>query len=129
MRDLLAVEDSDARAADAIGLFCYRARKYVGAFASVLGGIDTLVFTGGIGERSAAIRARICAGQAHLGITLDDAANASASGAAMAVISAPDARVAVRVMRADEEAVIARDVLAYLRQLEPESASAAAIAD
>jgi acetate kinase len=129
MRDLLAAEERDANAADAIALFCYRAQKYLGAFASVLGGLDTVVFTGGIGERSAAIRARICAGQAHLGITLDDAANASASGAAMAVISAPDARVAVRVMRADEEAVIARDVLAYLRQLEPESASAAAIAD
>jgi len=129
MRDLLAAEKHDANAADAIALFCYRAQKYLGAFASVLGGLDTVVFTGGIGEKSAVIRARICAGQGHLGIALDDAANTAASAVAMAVISTPDARVAVRVIRADEEAVIARHVLAHLRQLEPASAPAAAIAD
>jgi acetate kinase len=129
MRDLLAAEKHDANAADAIALFCYRAQKYLGAFASVLGGLDTVVFTGGIGEKSAVIRARICAGQGHLGIALDDAANTAASAVAMAVISTPYARVAVRVIRADEEAVIARHVLAHLRQLEPASAPAAAIAD
>lgn len=129
MRDLLAAEETDTNAADAIALFCYRAQKYLGAFASVLGGLDTVVFTGGIGERSAAIRARICAGQAHLGIGLDAAANAAASSAATAVISAPDARVAVRVIRADEEAVIARHTLECLRQHDRASARAAAIAD
>jgi acetate kinase len=129
MRDLLAAEATDANAADAIALFCYRAQKYLGAFASVLGGLDTVVFTGGIGEKSAAIRARICTGQAHLGIALDAGANAAADGAAAAVVSAPAARVAVRVIRADEEAVIARHVLEHLRQHGRAPARAAAVAD
>jgi acetate kinase len=129
MRDLLAAEGDDRRAADAIALFCYRAKKYLGAFASVLGGLDTVVFTGGIGEKSAAIRARICAGQAHLGIALDAGANDAASGAAASLISAPGAKVAVRVIRADEEAVIARHVLEHLRQHGSAPARAAAAAD
>jgi acetate kinase len=110
MRDLLAAEGSDARAADAIGLFCYRARKYVGAFASVLGGIDTLVFTGGIGERAPAIRERICAGHGYLGITLDPEANRANAP----IISARGSRVGVRIVRANEEGVIVRHTLALI---------------
>jgi acetate kinase len=107
MRDLLAAEDSDPHAAEAIALFCYRARKFLGAFASVLGGLDTVVFTGGIGEKAGAIRARICAGQEYLGIALDEVANARNAP----VISAAGARVTARIVPADEEGVIARHTL------------------
>ena len=77
VRDLLAREASDARAADALALFVYDLKKAIGALTAVLGGIDTLVFTGGIGENSAPIRARACDGLAHLGVALDDARNAA----------------------------------------------------
>ncbi|MEP6701551.1 MAG: acetate/propionate family kinase [Betaproteobacteria bacterium] len=110
MRDLLAAEPNDSRAADAIELFCYRVRKYLGAFASVLGGIDTLIFTGGIGEKSATIRERICAGQTFLDIVLDPAANQANAP----VISTAGATVTIRVIRADEEGVIVRHALALL---------------
>ena len=68
MRDLLARETDDVEAAEAVALFCYQAKKWVGAYAAALGGLDTLVFSAGIGERSASIRARICAGLGFLGI-------------------------------------------------------------
>ena len=68
MRDLCARESTDARAADAVALFCYQAKKWIGAYAAALGGLDTLVFTGGIGENSPLIRARVCAGLGFLGI-------------------------------------------------------------
>jgi len=110
MRDLLTSEFRDRRAANAIELFCYRARKYLGAFASVLGGLDTLVFTGGIGENAAAIRERICKGQEYLGIALD----AEANRANAPVVSAGGGGVTVRVIRADEEGVIARHTQALL---------------
>ena len=77
MQELLAHESSDSRAADAVALFCYEVRKAIGAFAAVLGGLDALVFTGGIGERSSVIRSRICAGLGYLGIGLDQRANAA----------------------------------------------------
>ena len=80
MRDLLSREAADVRAAEAVALFCYQAKKWVGAFAAALGGLDTLVFSAGIGERSAPIRARICEGLAFLGIDLHDARNADACG-------------------------------------------------
>ena len=120
MRDLLAASATDPRAGEAIDLFVYRAQKYLGAFASVLGGIDTIVFTGGIGEKSAVIRARICAGQSHLGIALDDAANAMHA----VVVSAFGVAVTVRVISADEEAVIARHTLAQVASRQPETAVA-----
>jgi acetate kinase len=106
MRDLLSREAADVRAAEAVALFCYQAKKWVGGFAAALGGLDTLVFSAGIGERSAVIRARICAGLDFLGIELHDARNASHA----AVISTDASRVVVRVIRTDEELMIARSV-------------------
>ena len=80
MRDLLARESTDARAADAIALFCYQAKKWIGAYAAALGGLDTLVFTGGIGENLPVIRAHICDGLDFLGIELDEQQNAANTG-------------------------------------------------
>ena len=77
MRDLLAREANDQRAADAVALFCYQVKKWIGAFAAALGGLDTLTFTGGIGENAPAIRARICEGLGFLGIELDQQPNAA----------------------------------------------------
>jgi acetate kinase len=110
MRELLLREPSDVRAAEAVTLFCYEARKWVGAFAAALGGLDTLVFAGGIGENAPAIRARICDGLQFLGVELDVTANATGAP----VISARTSRVAVRVMHTDEELVIARSVYRVL---------------
>jgi acetate kinase len=104
MQVLLERRERDRRAALAVDAFCYQARKHVGALATVLGGLDTLVFTGGIGERAAAVRAGICDGLEHLGVDLDDAANAADAG----VISAPGGGCVVRVERTDEDLVIAR---------------------
>lgn len=104
VRDLLAREAGDARAADALALFCYQAKKWIGAFAAALGGVDTLVFSGGIGENAPAIRARICDGLEFLGVALDAARN----GAGEAVVSSDASRVDVRVIRTDEEVMIAR---------------------
>jgi acetate kinase len=106
MRDQLAREADDVRAAEAVALFCYQAKKWVGAFAAELGGLDTLVFSAGIGERSASIRARICDGLGFLGIELDDGRNAAHA----AVISAEGSRVTVRVIPTNEELMIARSV-------------------
>lgn len=106
MQDLLAAQAADERAAEAVALFCYQTRKGVGAFAAVLGGLDTLVFAGGIGEHAAEVRARICQGLEFLGIELDAARNAAHAG----VISRADSRVTVRVIPTDEERMIARTV-------------------
>lgn len=104
MRDLLAHEDTARGAALAVRLFCYQARKFIGALATVLGGLDTFVFTGGIGENSAPIRARICANLQFLGIHLDlDLNNQNAP-----IISKQDSPVTVRVMKTNEELMIAR---------------------
>jgi acetate kinase len=110
MRELLERETQDVRAAEAVALFCYQAKKWIGAFAAALGGLDTLVFAGGIGENSPAVRARICGGLEFLGIELDAARNAASEG----VISAAAGRVAVRVIRTDEERMIARTVCRVL---------------
>jgi acetate kinase len=106
MRDLLEHEARDARAAEAIALFCYQVKKWIGAFAAALGGLDTLVFAGGIGENAPAVRARICDGLGFLGIELEEKKNAANTG----MISAEGGRVAVRVIRTDEELTIARSV-------------------
>jgi acetate kinase len=103
MQELLARESSDSRAADAVALFCYQVRKAIGAFSAVLGGLDVLVFTGGIGERSAVIRSRICAGLGYLGIELDQGANAGDKAA----LSSAEARVRVYAIPTDEEWMIA----------------------
>ncbi len=104
VRDLLAAEAEDARAAEAVALFCYQAKKWIGAFAAVLGGLDTLVFAGGIGENAPVIRARICAGLEFLGIAIDDGRNRENAD----VISPAAGRVAVRVVRTDEEFILAQ---------------------
>jgi acetate kinase len=106
VRDLLAREAHDVRAAEALELFCYQAKKWLAAFAGALGGLDTLVFAGGIGENSAPIRARICAGLEFLGIELDEARNAR-----NAPLISRDAGVAVRVVHTDEESVIVRQTI------------------
>jgi len=106
LRDLLAQEARDVRAAEAVALFCYQAKKWIGSFAAALGGLDTLVFAGGIGENAPTVRARICDGLEFLGIELEEKRNAANEG----VISTDDGRVAVRVIHTDEELMIARSV-------------------
>lgn len=106
MRDLLALESEDVRAAEAVALFCYQAKKFLGAYAAVLGGLDTLVFAGGIGENAAPVRARICDGLGFLGIELSQSRNAVHAP----VISVDGSRVCVRVIRTDEELMIAVSV-------------------
>ena len=106
MQELLAKESSDSRAAEAVALFCYQIKKAIGAFTAVLGGLDVLVFTGGIGEKSAIIRSRICAGLGYLGIELDQRANAGDRVA----LAKEDSRVAVYAIPTDEERMIAQIV-------------------
>jgi acetate kinase len=106
MRDLLDREAQDVRAAEAVALFCYQVKKWIGAFAAALGGLDTLVFAGGIGENAPTIRARICDGLGFLGIELEEKRNVANAG----VISAAASRVAVRVIHTDEELMVARSV-------------------
>ena len=106
MRDLLGKESSDPRAADAVTLFCYLARKSVGALVAALGGVDTLIFTAGIGEHSAPIRERICEGLEFLGFELDAERNARHAP----IVSRDGSRVVVRVMKTDEDLMIARHV-------------------
>ena len=86
--------------------FCYQLKKWIGALAAALGGVDTLVFAGGIGENAPPIRARICEGLDFLGIELDETRNATHAP----LISTDDCRAAVRVIRTDEELMIARSV-------------------
>lgn len=104
MRELMAIEDSDGRAAVAIELFCYQVKKAIGSFAAVLGGIDTLVFSGGIGENIPQIRSQICQGLGFLGIELDENRNQGNDPS----ISVSTARVSVRVIATNEELMIAR---------------------
>jgi acetate kinase len=106
MRDLLDHEKQDVRAAEAVALFCYQAKKWIGAYAAALGGLDTLVFSGGIGENAPVIRARICEELTFLGLELNKSRNEETA----AVISTDSSRVAVRVIRTDEELMIARSV-------------------
>jgi acetate kinase len=110
MRDLLEHESVDVHAAEAVALFCYQVRKYIGAYAAALGGLDALVFAGGIGENAATIRARICANMEFLGIEIDEKKNAINA----AVISTANARVAVHVIRTDEAQMIAKMVCRVL---------------
>jgi acetate kinase len=110
MSDLLEHEAADVRAAEAVALFCYQVRKWIGAFAAALGGLETLVFAGGIGENAPIIRARICQGLGFLGIELEEKQNLANAG----VISAATSRVPVRVIRTDEEWMIAKTVCRVL---------------
>jgi acetate kinase len=106
MHDLLDHETQDVRAAEAVALFCYQIKKWIGAFAAALGGLDTLVFAGGIGEKAPVVRARICDGLGFLGIELEEKRNAANEG----VISIDSSRVKVRVIHTDEELMIAETV-------------------
>lgn len=104
VRDLLACEPADTRAADALAVFCYQAKKMIGAFAAALGGVDALVFTGGIGENAPAIRERIAVELGFLGIEIDRSRNERNA----AMISPDSSHVIIRVIRTDEEIMIAR---------------------
>ena len=104
MQDLIKNETKDIRAAEAVALFCYQVKKWIGAFAAALGGLDTLVFAGGIGENASIVRSRICEGLGFLGIELEEKQNLTHAG----LISAATSRVSVRVMRTDEEWMIAK---------------------
>ena len=110
MRDLLAQEAGDVRAAEAVALFCYQARKGIGSFAAALGGLEALVFAGGIGENAPEVRTRICHGLGFLGLDLDETRNARNES----LISSDTSRVKVRVIRTDEELMIARTVFRLL---------------
>lgn len=110
MQDLLGREKQDVRAAEAIALFCYQVKKWIGGFAAALGGLDTLVFAGGIGENAPVVRARICDGLGFLGITIDEKRNMAGED----VISAAAGRVTVRVIHTDEELMIAETVCRVL---------------
>jgi acetate kinase len=111
LRDLCAREATDPHAAEAVELFCYQVKKWIGAYAAALGGLDTLVFAGGIGENAPLIRARICAGLDFIGVTLHRSRNARNA----ALLSTTAGRVVVRVIRTNEELMIARSVMRVLR--------------
>lgn len=111
VRDLLARERKDVRATEAVELFCYQAKKWIGSFAAALGGLDTLVFTAGIGENAPLVRKRICDGLGFLDIELDPKRNAKNAP----LISRDAGRVKVRVIPTDEELMIARSVARVLR--------------
>ena len=117
MRELLeeAHENNDRRAWLAIEIFCYRARKYIGSFLAAGGGAEAIVFTGGIGENSAEIRSKICAGLDWMGLRLDDELNAAHVGRREGLISKDGSRLAVYVIPTDEELLIARDTVRCVR--------------
>jgi acetate kinase len=114
IRDLLAREKTDARAAEALAIFCYNAKKHLAALAAALGGLDTLVFSAGIGENSSEIRARICAGLDFFGIELDVEANRQNTP----IISSNKSKVTVRIIRTDEELFIVQIVSDFLNAKE-----------
>ena len=117
MRSLLEKAKQDPHAAEAIDLFCYRAKKYLGAYAAALAGLDAVVFTGGIGERAPAIREKICSGLEFLGIHLDAAQNAANA----AVISTTASRVNIRVIQTNEDLMIVQHVLSVLGPSKPKT--------
>ena len=108
MRELLKQDNDQAK--EAVEFFCYQTRKWIGSFAAVLGGLDTLVFAGGIGEHAAEIRGRICAGLAFLGIAADPEKNRLNER----IISADDSRVKVYVIPTNEALMIAKLVLKHI---------------
>jgi acetate kinase len=111
MRELLEREKTHAASADAVALFCHSVRKAIGALATTLDGIDTLVFSAGIGERAPLVRARISAGLTHLGVEIDPAKNQTNAP----VISTDSSRCTVRVIATDEESIIARETQRLFR--------------
>ncbi len=117
MRELLAEahEHNDRRARLAIEIFCYRARKYIGSYLAAMNGADAIVFTGGIGENSSEIRARICEGLAWLGVQIDAERNAAHTSGGEVSISSDESRVAVYVIPTNEELLIARDAVRVVK--------------
>ena len=111
MRDLLNSEVEDVRAAEAVNLFCYQVTKWIGAYAAVLNGLDTLVFSGGIGENANIIRTRICKNLGFLGLKLEDKNNMTNES----LISSADSLVSIRVIRTNEELMIAKTICRVLR--------------
>jgi acetate kinase len=99
----------------AVEIFCYRVRKYVGAYLAAMGGADALVFTGGIGENSAEVRARVCEGLGWMGVELDAALNEAMTGRREGIVSREGSRLAVYVIPTDEELLIARDTVRLIR--------------
>ena len=110
MRDLLARAATDSHAAEAVELFCYLAKKFLGALAAVLGGLDVLVFTAGIGENAPEVRRRICDGMGYLGLFVD----AQRNGANARLISTPESATSIRVIATNEELMIARHTIAVI---------------
>jgi len=110
MQDLIREKDRNPHAREAVTLFCYQARKFLGALAAVLDGVETIVFTGGIGENSGFVRTGICENFSYLGLKVDEARNASHA----AIISTPDSRVTVRVIKTNEELMITRHTAKFL---------------
>lgn len=110
MRELLDRQATDVGATEAIALFCYQVKKWIGALAAALGGLETLIFSGGIGENAPEVRARICDGLGFLGIRLAEKLNTANAG----VISVEESRTTVRVMHTDEERIIAKTVCRVL---------------
>ena len=106
MRDLLAKESDDIRASEAVALFCYQAKKWLGAYAAALGGVDTLIFAGGIGENCPVVRSRICEGLEFLGIQIEKKQNMDNAS----VISTNNGKVTIRIIHTDEELMIAKTV-------------------
>jgi len=104
IRELIKREATDSRAADAVELFCYQTKKWIGSFAAALGGLDTLVFSGGIGEHEAAIRKRLCFGLQFLGIELDETRNNKNEN----IISTDESKIPVYVIKTNEEIMIAK---------------------
>jgi acetate kinase len=109
MGELLAREAGDVRAAEAVALFCYQTKKWIGSFTAVLGGLDALIFSGGIGENAPLVRARICEGLGFLGLELDTSRNLASAD----VISGSNSRVTVRVIKTDEEVMMAQLFLRF----------------
>jgi acetate kinase len=120
MRELLAREESDLQAADAVSLFCYQAKKWIGSFAAVLGGLDAIVFSGGIGENCDSIRSRICESLSFLGVSLNQSSNSKHS----TLISASGSQVAVYVIKTDEELLMVRSAITLLATLRPTATEA-----
>jgi acetate kinase len=109
IRELLDCENEDIRAKEAVALFCYQIKKTIGAFSAILGGVDALIFSGGIGENSAVIRSRICDGLTFLGVELEEKENTANNK----VISAKTSKILVRLIKTDEELMIAKHVSQY----------------
>jgi acetate kinase len=110
MQDLLKMEKSDSRAAEAVDIFCYQVKKWIGSFSAVLNGLDILVFSGGIGENAPAIRSRICDGLQYMGIELDEELNNKSEK----IISTTNSKAIVYVIPTDEELMIAKMVCEVL---------------